>query len=342
MKTLMGFTKGVNLGGWLSQSSYDKIHLDTFITEDDIELIRSWGCDHVRLPFDFNIMLDENGELKPDAFLYTDRAVGWCRKLGINIVLDLHKTMGYSFDKGEGETGFFDDERYQDIFVGLWENIAWRYGGHNDSVAFELLNEVTEPGYAERWNSIAARAIAAIHDCAPFSYILVGGIYNNSIYGLSLLDKPANKQIVYNFHYYEPLVFTHQKAYWIDKMPSDFEIAYPDTTKRYYEAAKEISGEDTAEAFRRYGGNIVDINFMERQIKQAVEIAEKNDVPLYCGEYGVIDAAPEEDTVRWVEDIHSLLELYGIGRAMWNYKGKDYGIIDEKRGGIAHFLTELL
>jgi len=342
MRVIEGFTKGVNLGGWLSQSSYDRIHLDTFIKEDDIELIKSWGCDHVRLPFDFNIMLDEKGELKPDAFFYTDRAMEWCEKRGMNIVLDLHKTLGYSFDKGENETGFFEEERYQDIFVGMWENIARHYGAHKDSVAFELLNEVTERVYAERWNSIAARAIAAIRKYAPENFILIGGIYNNSIYGLSLLDKPADGRIVYNFHYYEPLVFTHQKAYWIDRMPGDFEIAYPDTAERYYQATKEIAGEDAAAAFRRYGGNIVDINFMEWQIKQAVEVAEKYDVPLYCGEYGVIDAAPEADTVRWQEDIHSLLELYGIGRAMWNFRGKDYGITDEKRSGIAEFLTELL
>lgn len=33
MKTLYGFKKGINLGGWLSQGSLEKEHLDTFITE---------------------------------------------------------------------------------------------------------------------------------------------------------------------------------------------------------------------------------------------------------------------------------------------------------------------
>ena len=56
--------------------------------------------------------------------------------------------------------------------------------------------------------------------------------------------------------------------------------------------------------------------------------AEKKNVPLYCGEYGVIDQAPIEDTVRWFEDIHATFEKYGIGRAVWNYKQKDFGIVD--------------
>ncbi len=342
MKEFKGFKRGVNLGGWLSQSNYEKTHLDNFITERDIDLIKSWGADHVRLPFDFNIMLDENGNFKPDAFCYTDRAVEWCEKRGMNIVLDLHKTMGYSFDKGENETGFFDDRKYQDIFVNIWVNIAKRYANHANSVAFELLNEITDRKYAELWNEIAARAVAEIRKHAPDNYILIGGIFNNSIYGLTLLDKPADDRIVYNFHYYNPLIFTHQKAYWIDGMPSNFEMAYPDTAERYYEESSKILDHESAMLFKHYGGKLVDINFMEWEIKNAVELSKKLDVPLYCGEYGVIDAAPEADTVRWQEDIHSILELYGIGRAMWNFRGKDYGITDEKRSGISKFLEELI
>ncbi len=342
MNEFKGFKRGVNLGGWLSQSSYEKTHLDTFITENDIELIRSWGGDHVRLPFDFNIMLDENGELKPDAFFHTDRAVEWCEKRGMNIVLDLHKTMGYSFDKGENETGFFENERYQDIFLNLWSNIARHYRSHADTVAFELLNEITDRKYAEPWNRTAARAVKEIRKYAPDNYIVIGGIYNNSIYGLTLLDKPADSRIVYSFHYYDPLVFTHQKAYWIDKMPSDFEITYPGSAEQYYESSSRIIDPETAMSFKNYGKKLVDINFMEWELRSAAEISKRLDVPLYCGEYGVIDAAPEADTVRWHEDIHSLLELYDIGRAMWNFRGKDYGITDEKRKGVAKFLTELI
>ena len=34
MRKINGFNKGVNFGGWLSQCSYEKLHLDTFITEN--------------------------------------------------------------------------------------------------------------------------------------------------------------------------------------------------------------------------------------------------------------------------------------------------------------------
>ena len=50
---------------------------------------------------------------------------------------------------------------------------------------------------------------------------------------------------------------------------------------------------------------------------------------LNCGEYGVIDRAPLPDTLNWMKDIHASFEKFGIGRALWNYKNKDFGLVDE-------------
>ena len=73
-------------------------------------------------------------------------------------------------------------------------------------------------------------------------------------------------------------------------------------------------------------------NRVEDIFEDAIAAAEKYNVPLYCGEYGVIELAPKDDTKRWLADIHSVLEKHGIGRAVWNYKGKDFGIIDSDYG----------
>ena len=44
MKQLTGFQRGINLGGWLSQCTPTKEHYDTFITEQDLRTIASWGA----------------------------------------------------------------------------------------------------------------------------------------------------------------------------------------------------------------------------------------------------------------------------------------------------------
>lgn len=342
MKNFVGYQHGVNLGGWLSQSDYEKEHLENFITEADIERIASWGCDHVRLPFDYNVILGADNTVSADAFIYLDRCVEWCEKHGLNIILDLHKTPGFSFDKGERESGFFEEERYQIIFRKMWLRIAERYADKADHVAFELLNEITDRKFAVPWNGIAAQTIREIRSVAPDNFILIGGIFNNSIYGLTLLDKPCFDNIVFNFHYYNPLVFTHQRAHWLDNMKPDCDINYPDTKEVYRRKTLENLGSEHSNAFDGFGGEMIDISFMEWEMSVAVEVAEKLDVPIYCGEYGVIDQVPDERLLRWYNDISAVFNRYGIGRAAWTYREKDFGITDPCRRKIMDKIVKLL
>ena len=156
MRRLEGYSHGVNLGGWLSQCDHTRERYDTFIKEEDIETIRKWGLDHVRVPVDYNLFEDEQGNYKEEGFGYIQKAVDWCGKYGLNMVLDIHKTCGFSFDKGEAEIGFFDSKDYQERFYRMWEELAKRFGRYSDRVAFELLNEVTAQEYSDSWNAQSA------------------------------------------------------------------------------------------------------------------------------------------------------------------------------------------
>ena len=52
--------------------------------------------------------------------------------------------------------------------------------------------------------------------------------------------------------------------------------------------------------------------------------------------------APVEDSLRWIKDINSAFDKMGIGRALWNYKNKDYGIVDEHYAAIRDELVKYL
>ena len=147
MKQFSGFQKGVNLGGWLSQCPHTKAHYDSFISSDDIRVIAGWGADHVRLPIDYEVFEAPDGTWLDCGFARVAEALQWCKDCGLNLVIDLHKTAGYSFDSGEAESGLFDSEALQERFYRLWEEIARRFGGETDCVVFELLNEVTDKAF---------------------------------------------------------------------------------------------------------------------------------------------------------------------------------------------------
>ena len=343
MKRLDGFQKGVNLGGWLSQGSLEEEHLKTFILEDDIAKIASWGADHVRLPVDFENIETEDGAEKPEGYVYIDNCIGWCNKYGLNLVLDLHKTCGYIFDDKNYSVGFFDDEDLQNRFIALWTRLSKRYAKHSDMMMFEMLNEIVSFDVAEKWNEIALRCIRAIREQAPDVKILYGGAGFNAVTAVKLLAEPVDENIVYNFHCYEPLLFTHQTAWWVEDMPKDFHINYPGDLADYLEKSQKITGTMTgALGDKNLKITKLGTEFFEEMFKEAVEVAEKRGVSLYCGEYGVIDQAPPEDTVRWFRDIHAAFLKYGIGRAVWSYKKMDFGLADEHYGNVLGELIKLL
>lgn len=317
MKEMIGFKKGINFGGWLSQCNYEKKHLDTFITENDFKTAASWGIDHIRVPFDYNILENSDGSFNEEGFAYLTMAVNACKANGLNLILDLHKTAGFSFDYyGESESGFFDSEEYQERFYRLWEEMARRYGSLTPNVAFELLNEVTDECFIDAWNRIVKVCIGRIRKIAPDILILVGSYHNNSADTVQFLDEPFDENVIYNMHCYEPLKFTHQGAYWTDAIIPDERMTFEES----------ITSEE----------------YFEELFSTAIAKAEKYGTGLYCGEYGCIDVVSPEDTLKWYRTINSVFRKHDIGRAAWNYKAMDFGLSDDRLSEVHDKLIELL
>ena len=310
-----GFYRGVDLGGWLSQCDYSRERMDTFVTEKDLDTIASWGLDHVRLPVDYNVLENENGGYRQEGFDRIHRAIEWATKRNLKLVLDLHKTAGFSFDSGEKEEGFFASEACQQRFYRLWEEMA-RAFCDPENVAFELLNEVTDPAFIHTWNRIVKECIARVRVLAPTSLILVGSYWNNSPEAVKDLEAPADGRVMYNFHCYSPLEFTHQGAHWVS----------------HVDVSKPVSFEEAK----------ITPALFEQLFAPAIETAEKYHTCLYCGEYGVIDKATPEDTVNWYRTIHEVLEKYQISRAAWNYKEMDFGLSDARMDGVRQELLRFL
>lgn len=311
-----GFYKGVNLGGWLSQCDYSEDRLNHFITEQDIARIASWDVDHVRIPVDYNVVENDDGSYKAEGFARIDKALEWCKRYNLKVVLDLHKTAGFSFDYGEQEDGFFGSEQLQERFYCLWEAFARHYGRYSEWVAFELLNEVTEQRYIDVWNRVSNECIRRIRAFAPDTLILVGSYHNNCASAVKDLAEPYDDKVVYNFHCYEPLKFTHQGATWTDQIN-------PEERMRYEESN-------------------VSPAFFECFFASALEKAKRSNTVLYCGEYGVIDRVSPEDTLKWFRAIHSVFEKYGISRCVWSYKEMDFGLSDQRLDSVRDELIKYL
>lgn len=330
MRRLNGFYAGVNFGGWFSQCDYSEERFDHFIEDKDFEVVRDWGFDHVRIPVDYNLFQNSDGTFIESGFDRIRRAIDLCRENNLNMVLDLHKTMGFSFDEEEQESGLFEDEKYQQLFYDLWRELSIRFAKDSDMLAFELLNEITLPEYMPKWNEIASGAINIIRGYSKDIKILVGGYYNNSPEAIPHIHIPMDENIVFNFHCYEPVVFTHQGAYWIPDMPADFRMEYKTSIGEYREIMKGMLDYQIPQ-LAEFGADVKpDPGFFKKRFEEAVATAEKYDAYLYCGEYGVIELADLEETEKWYTDIHEAFAEYGIGHALWSYREMDFDFVGDR------------
>ena len=262
------------------------------------------------------------------------------------MILDLHKTAGFSFDKGENETGFFDSPAYQERFYKIWEELARRYthffDGTKNKICFELLNEVTDQAFCKKWNAIAHTCIERIRAIAPTTKILVGSYWNNSLAAVKDLDPPYDENIVYNFHCYDPLEFTHQGAGWLDLMDTKFRMPLKSTYEDYTKNTEKYCGM-VGNFFNMYDQKAkLDLAYFENNFAQAIAVAEERGAYLYCGEYGVIENATVEDTVEWYRLISEVYNKHGVGRAAWSYKEMNFGLSDSRLDGVRSELVKYL
>lgn len=360
------FKQGINLGGYLSQyeliadaGSKDSLkeHFETFITREDIGQIAGWGFDHVRIPIDGFLFFDaETKGLREEPLAYLDRCIGWCAEYGLNAVIDLHNIAGHAYGQMDMPTPLMVEEDLRSDFCRFWGNMAEHFKGYDKAkLLFELFNEIADAtGY--RWNKLYKRAIREIRKADSQRWVLVGSNYVNSVGYLDRLDLVDDPHVFYNFHYYEPNVFTHQMAHFSEEFCTYKKpLSYPGDMRGYIEFLK------THEKFRKEhpmlmadlakdvtagnGSFINDRRLMEKYLADAKRFVEYSGCELYCGEFGVIDCAPEEEAVKWLRDFITICNEIGIGHAMWNYKCLDFEILDREgkvvRPGVLALLKDL-
>lgn len=83
------------------------------------------------------------------------------------------------------------------------------------------------------------------------------------------------------------------------------------------------------------GRERMDAGYVRAFLQPAKDFVLEHDLPLYCGEYGVIDFADCESRANWTRDVANFCLEYGIGRALWSYKGMNFTMLN-KEGKALH------
>lgn len=344
MKKFTGFERGMGIGGWLTNYKRfnvlpnewrmpltigDMEHFASYITENDVRYIASLGMDHIRLGFDQIVVEESPYVYRETIFEHIDNFISWCKKYGLNVVLNLHKAVGNYCDIQE-DIQLLDDEELQNRLIALWVAFEKRYA-EDHSIAFELLNEVrdVEP---EKWNDLAEKTISALRAINPERKIILGSTCWNSPHTLKNLRIFDDENVIYTFHMYSPHEFTHQRGvlqaaqlYYNRDMP------YPCDIERYRDFHKVVS--NNPNAYREY--DRMDKRFLRGVLQPAVDFAKQHsDKILWCGEFGTIRHAKMEWRENWMRDVISILKENDIPYCVWNYlstpnDGNRFSLVDD-------------
>jgi endoglucanase len=239
------------------------------VTVEDLRSIRSAGLDHVRQPFD------------PDRLdLPTlKRFVMNARAAGLRVIVDSHP-------RGDFKRRYFASSAVRSRYEQMWRTVIQALP--SDGVYLELMNE---PGDA-RWWGYQRTLIERLTDLTGARFIASGGGYS-TIWDLTSQKPYRLKNVVYNFHYYSPMGYTHQGASWLK--------AYSAITDRPYPTA----------------------DWHKKRIAKDVELAaawsRKHGVPLICNEFGAWKAAPNREA--YIRDVAQTLRGTGIGYSLWEFRG---------------------
>lgn len=161
-------------------------YMDTYITEADIARIAELGYDHVRLPINSRYLVTDDGTFLPAGFARIDDLLGWCERHNLWVLLDLHGAPGGQTgtnidDSPNGKPELFMDQRWYDLTIRLWEEIARRYRHETVVLGYDLLNEPLpnewQHTYANELVQLYRELTAAIRAIDPDHLLMYEGAH---------------------------------------------------------------------------------------------------------------------------------------------------------------------
>jgi len=192
--------RGLNLSGWFAQvydkRGYTREHFDTWLTSDDIVLIKSLGFDHVRLSVNPQPMFTEHepNKIPADYLGYLDAAVKMILDRGLNVVVDLHPDSDF-------KARLAKDDEFVEQFADFWRTLASHYSSWDpDRVYLEILNE---PEFSDRyrWLGVQMKLASAIREGAPTHTIIAAGARWSNDDELVFQEPLRDANVIYNFHF---------------------------------------------------------------------------------------------------------------------------------------------
>jgi endoglucanase len=310
---LIVFKRAKSLGNgvsisWLEQTWNKDVLTMQPIKNNDFRLLKQLGFKSVRLPVAFSYFQDNNIPVEK-VITHIDEVLRQCKLHGIKLIIDYHY-------------GKLNDTNYlteTPKIISLWLNLTKRYIRESaDDLFFELYNEPPHMN-PKVWKDAAYNIVTAIRKTDKNRTLIVGASNFNSIYELSRMERLADENIIYTFHFYEPFLFTHQGADWVGDQVATTGIPFPYDAQKYPAINLKAVGTWGETNYHQYktDGNEQSVNDKLQIVKSW---SAKYYVPVLCGEYGVYNKYTDDDSrCHYIKAVRKALKGMDIPGILWDY-----------------------
>jgi endoglucanase len=228
---------------------------------------------------------------------------------------------------------FNDPDNYEEMFLSIWRQVAPQFSNYSDNLMIELLNEPQKNLNRARWNRALNKAIPIIRQTNPNRTLIVSSAEYGSIFSLDSLILPEDDQnIIVTVHYYDPVIFTHQGAWWLEPELQTKGIPWPGPPANYVQpisAALNVTW--SREWFDKFNNQnaVGDLNVAsEKTIRdhfdRLIIWSWANNRPANLGEFGTIYFADLESRKRWAAAVKRQAVRANISFMYWEVQGLFY------------------
>lgn len=289
-------------------------HLAHYISEDEAAFMARIGLKHVRLCVTPRVIMNPtSGEVVGENGRLLEAAVARLHRAGLLVMVDIHN---------EDRPAELDPD-WQEAFVRFWAALAKRLSRFDPELTMlEIINEPVFDRREAEWNTLNARLAGVIREHAPLHTIVTSGPNWGGIDGLKKLDRLPDKNVVYSFHCYDPFAFTHQGATWSsDAVKPLRNVPYPSSPEAVEPLLAELESVPASkQLLEAYGKERWNKERLAARFRQGIEWGVRNQVPLYCGEFGVFPTyCQPEHRANWFRDFGAVLAENSIGWGVWGW-----------------------
>jgi aryl-phospho-beta-D-glucosidase BglC (GH1 family) len=275
------------------------------LTEEDFRVLRSWKANHIRWQLNWfgdepenKANISEYEAWLESALEQFDSMLPVLRKLGLNILLDLHTTPGGRDQQRHYR--LFNQKQFQDYFLSVWEMMANRYKNETQIMGYDILNEPDDsnlvPGLMN-WHDLASAVVQRIRAIDSQHSIIVEASPGGLVFTLPKFEPLPFDNIIYSFHMYDPSQFT-------------FQGLINNSTSIYYPGIID--------------GKLWNKEQLRALMQPNVDWQNRHNVSIHIGEFSAIRWAPGNSTRNYLSDLIDLFEENG-----WNW---DYHAFREFQG----------